>query len=108
MYKEEFKKKADNLFHFRLKMSSDKWTILAIDLYSLVNWDQSFKNDQDLRLGFRVSNIEIRANSKVRGIFQSDSLWGPQNLPKDMEFPLRGEETFFEKYAFVVTGLNMS
>lgn len=60
-----------------------------MDLYSLVNWDQSLKNDQDMRLVFRVSTIEIRATSKVRGMFQSDVLYGPQNLPKDMELPLK-------------------
>jgi len=57
MYKEDFKKKSDTLFHFKLKMPSDKWTIITLDLYSLVNWDQSFKNDQDLRLVFKISNI---------------------------------------------------
>lgn len=57
MYKEDFKKKSDTLFHFKLKIPSDKWTIIALDLYSLVNWDQSFKNDQDLRLVFKISNI---------------------------------------------------
>lgn len=84
MYKEDFKRKSDNLSHFKLKIPTEKWTVFAIDLYSLVNWDQTFKNDQDLRLVFRLSSIEIRANSKVRGMFQSDVLYGPQNLPKDM------------------------
>ncbi len=41
-------------------------------------------------------------------MFQADVLYGPQMLPKDMEFPLRGEESFFDKYAFVVTGLNLT
>lgn len=72
-------------------MPSEKWTVLVIDLYSLVNWDNTYKNDQDIRLGFRVCSIEIRANTKIKGMFQSDYLYGPQNLPKDMEFPLRGE-----------------
>jgi hypothetical protein len=41
----------------KLEMPFNKWTILAIDLYSIVNWDSSFKNDKDAKLSFRVSNI---------------------------------------------------
>ncbi len=38
-------------------MPNDKWTVLVLDLYSLVNWNNTYKHDQDIRIGFRISNI---------------------------------------------------
>lgn len=40
-----------------LKIPSNKWTVIAIDLYSIANWDSSFKDDKDVRLGFRISSV---------------------------------------------------
>jgi hypothetical protein len=58
-----------------------------------------------MKLIFKVTGVEVRASSKVKGIFQSDYLFSVHNLPKDLIFPLRKDEAYFEKYHyFVVSG----
>lgn len=47
-------------------------------------------------------SIEIRANSKVKNVYQSDYLYDPGSFPKEMELPLKGSENFYEKYNYLV------
>lgn len=44
---------------------------------------------------FKVTGVEIRASSKVKGIFQADYLFSVDKMPKDMTLPLKKEEHFF-------------
>jgi len=44
-----------------------------------------------MKLIFRVNALEVRASSKVKGIFQSDYLFSIDKIPKDMILPLKKE-----------------
>ena len=59
---------------------------------------------QSMKMVFKVTGVEVRASSKVKGIFQSDYLFSVEKMPKEMMLPLKKEECYFEKYHyFVVT-----
>lgn len=42
-----------------------------------------------MKLIFRINAIEVRASSKVKGIFQSDYLYSVDKMPKDINYPLK-------------------
>lgn len=44
-----------------------------------------------MKLIFRVNAVEVRASSKVKGMFQSDYLFSIDKIPKDMVLPLKKE-----------------
>ena len=43
-------------------------------------------------MSFKLAAVEIRANSKIKNIYQSDILYDPHSLPKDMELPKKPTE----------------
>ena len=61
-----------------LELKSSKWTVMVVDLYGLC--EKHFSNE--VRMSFRLESVTVRANSKVRGIYQSDSLFDPFTMPK--------------------------
>lgn len=81
------KKHLESIVHLPINLPQGKWAIAVIDLYEL-GMHFGFKS-QEMKMIFRVTSIEIRASSKVKGIFQSDYLCSVDKLPKDMCFPLK-------------------
>ena len=79
---------------------SGKWNIAVIDLYEL-GMHFGFKT-QEIKMIFRVSSVEVRASSKIKGIFQSDYLFTVDKMPKEMTLPLKKDENYFDKYHYFV------
>ena len=52
---------------------------------------------------FKVTGVEVRASSKVKGIFQSDYLFSVDRMPKDIMFQLKKDENYFDKYHYFVS-----
>lgn len=94
------KKHLENTVHLPISMPAGRWTIAVVDLYEL-GLHFGFK-PQEMKMIFRVSGIEIRASSKVKGMFQSDHLFSVDRMPKDMLLPLKKEENYFQKYHYFV------
>ena len=74
------KKHLENIIHLPISMVSAKWNIAVIDMYE-IGIQFGFKT-QEIKLIFKVNSIEIRASSKVKGLFQSDHLYSINIMPK--------------------------
>jgi hypothetical protein len=81
------KKHLENIIHLPLNLAAGKWTIAVIDLYEL-GLHFGFK-PQEMKMILKVNSIEIRASSKVKGLFQSDYLYSIDKMPKEICFPLK-------------------
>jgi hypothetical protein len=55
-----------------------------------------------MKLIFRITAVEIRASSKVKGIFQANYLFSVDRMPKEMQLPLKKDENFFDKFHYFV------
>lgn len=86
--------------HLPLSIMPARWNIIVIDLYQIT--EHFGAKAEEARMAFRLISVEIRASSKVKGIFQSDYLYSVDRLPKDISFPLKKDEDFFEKYHYTV------
>ena len=86
--------------HLPFNLKPNRWNMGVIDLHEapiLLG-----VHPEEVRLVFRVSELEMRANSRVKGIYQSDCSYQVNQLPKDMQMPLPPGEDFFQKYHFFV------
>ena len=61
-------------------LKSSKWTVIVVDLYDLS--EKHYCESDEIRMTFRLANVIIRANSKIKGIYQSDMLYDAETLPK--------------------------
>lgn len=81
------------MVHLPINIVPKKWNIAVIDLYELgLHFNL---HPQELKMMFRVTGVEVRASSKVKGIFQSDYLFSVDRMPKDIMFQLKKDENFF-------------
>lgn len=55
-------------------------------------------------MSFKLAALEIRANSRVKNIYQSEILFDPHSFPKDMELPKKPNEDYYSKYNYFVCG----
>ncbi len=81
------KKHMETIVHLPISIVPAKWNIAVVDLYEL-GLHFGFKQ-QEIKMIFKVNSIEIRASSKVKGVFQSDYLYSIDKIPKDMSLPLK-------------------
>ena len=72
---------------------------MVVDLHEIC--EKYYSNET--RMSFRLESITIRANSKVKGIYQSDTLFDPFTIPKEMSFH-KTKEDFYSQYNYVICG----
>ncbi|KAF0688280.1 Aste57867_20150 [Aphanomyces stellatus] len=67
-------------------MLTDKWTVLALDMYQLLDLHTSVSYNREGYAALKA--ISLCSSMFVRGIYTSDILYLPETLPKSMQFPL--------------------
>ena len=83
-----------------IKENPHKWSTIVIDQGYLL------KNFWDLKLGaeFCVKYIELCASMQVKNIYTSNHLYNPGSMPKEIQFLLRKNETYSNKYQYIFIG----
>lgn len=98
------KRHSDSLLHMPLPLLPGKWNLAVLDLYSLA--PHFGLQPQELKLTFRLTALEVRAHSRLRGIFHSDRLYSPDSLPKELALPLHHNLDFFQKYHYLLDSID--
>ena len=88
-------KKLNNQYTIPIEIASNRWSIVVIDLHSLM---EDLLNEKVMML--EVTQIELRATLKVKGMFSSNVFYEVGEIPKELALPLLNGQLFYDNYRY--------
>lgn len=69
-----------------LELKNNCWSVVVLDLYELIKKSKILRPTYLIEGSYQIRSFNICANTHIRGIFTSDSLYDFVTLPADMRF----------------------